>query len=278
MHEKLRRVKDKLSMKRRDSAHASTQHASTDAETSSQASFLGLPPEIRNVIYEHVAFDTVLSISCTKRRKPPPIVGLLLACRQTWQEYRALMLSQAIILVSVTDYNFSNVIRVFEHMCEADLDLLRANEQLWLLLYIGHTPGQEERGRLRGWCDYRNANDQKPYFGRQRMPKDLLFRYTVRFLNNMRPPRPMSRYLNGYQMKVDLIRTHLRMVTKMLTAERDNPTEELKRMQEDLEIFVPVLEELQRMAPEERRGSVGARSDSLGPRLDSVASADLVTY
>lgn len=204
------------------------------------ASFLGLPPEIRNQVYEEIALTTQLNIYTTKLRKPPPPIGLLLACRQTCREYRALLLSTASIIISVADYSFNNLVRVLEQLGQADLSSLRLNSQLWILLHLSHVPSRDDRRNLLGWLDYRASPSEAPYFGPGRKAASrLLFQYDVRFLNNMRPPRPVSRYNSGFQMKLDLLRTHLRMYQELSSEEC--PNRELERLRNDLEDYANLL-------------------------------------
>ena len=251
MRDKLRKVKHKLSSKkRRFSAFNSTVAGSRDtscaAEISTQASLLGLPPEIRNVIYEYLSIDTILMLPCTKHRKPPPPIGLLLACKQLREEYRTLLWTQATVSIHVTDYNFSNMVRVFEKMSESDISTLKMNNNLWIELYLSHVPSRDDRKALRSWCDYR-AGSGRPYFDKDghRLSRDFMFQYSARFLPQIRPPRPISRYTNGYQMKLDLLRTHVRMATRLQFVDNDTPNEELKRVRTDLEECTKILDELQ---------------------------------
>ena len=210
------------------------------------ASFLGLPAEIRNQIYEELALDTSLHLWPTKERKSPPPVGLLLACRQTQQEYRAVLFSNASVLITIAEYNFSNLVRVLEKLPERDVDCLKLNNQVWILLLIGHVPTRDDHKNLRGWVDYRGSRSNQPYFGPGRAAaQDLIFEYDVRFLNQIRPPKPISRYANGYQMKLDLLRSHLRMYNRLQSGdEDDNPNEELNQLRSNIGHCIEIFEEL----------------------------------
>lgn len=108
---KFRRVKDKLSKRRKDSVVDSTRTKSYESEISAEASLLGLPAELRNQIYLHLASATTLVLSPGSPKKRPTPVGLLLACKQTWEEYRAILLSQAALTIIVSNYNFNIVVR-----------------------------------------------------------------------------------------------------------------------------------------------------------------------
>ena len=253
MRDKLRKVKHKLSSKKRrfsafDSSVGGSRNTSCAAEISTQASLLGLPPEIRNEIYEYLSLETILVLPCTKPRKPSPPIGLLLACKQLWKEYRTLLLTQAAISIHVTDYNFSNMVRVFENMSQDDISILKTNTNLCIELYISHVPSREDRKALQSWCCYRASKIPNSYFNKSGngLPQDLVFQYKAKYLPQIRPPRPVSRYTNGYQMKSDLLRTHVRMAGRLQSLqslEDDTPNEELTRVRVDLEDCVRVLDE-----------------------------------
>lgn len=251
MRDKLQKVKTKLSSKKRrfsafDSSVDGSRNTSCAAEISTQASLLGLPPEIRNVIYEELANNTVLTLSISKGRKGAPPIGLLLACKQTFREFRTLLLTQAMIALHVTDYNFSNVVRAFERMNETDISILSANSNLWIELYFSHVPSRDDRQALRAWCEYRSNQGLGPYFkSGRRVPQDMIFQYAARFSSQIRPPRPTSRYANGYQMKYDILRTHVRMTSRLhIGNEETPPNEELKRIKTDLEECAKIFENL----------------------------------
>lgn len=59
----------------------------------------------------------------------------------------------------------------------------------------------------------------------------------------MRPPRPASRYSNGFEMKLDLLRTHVRMAKRLLAPDEE-PTFEMVKLREDLDDCVRVLKEI----------------------------------
>lgn len=110
---KFRRVKDKLSKRRKESLVDSTRTNSHESEISVEASLLGLPAELRNEIYLHLAASTTLVLSPGSPKKRPIPVGLLLACRQTWEEYRAILLTQAALVIVISNYNFNIVVRTY---------------------------------------------------------------------------------------------------------------------------------------------------------------------
>ena len=236
-----------------------------EANVHYEASLLGLPPEIRNQIYEDLALDSTLCLSTTKARKPPPPIGLLFACRQTHREYRSLLFSTATVLVSVTEYNFSNLVRVLEKLSEADVSSLKMNSQLWISIHLEHVPSRENRRNLKGWLDYRNSSDPHGYFGPGRVAaNELDFHYGIRFLNQMRPPRHFIRYANGYQMKADLLRSHIRVYRHLeFVAENESPNGELKRLQEDLEESAKVLEDLEKDRPHRLLGPLAQGTNQL---------------
>ena len=247
MRTKLLRVRDKLSMRRKDSAVDSMRTNSNVSETNVQPSFLGLPAEIRNDIYQCLATSTTLTLSPASPKKRPSPVGLMLACKQTWKEYRAILLTCATFIISVHSYHFDVVVRTFEKLNGTDLALMKMNESLWIYLQLAHVPSRDDRKALRAWCDYRGDTVMKPYFGTgQRIPQDVIFQYSVKFLTHMRPPRPPSRYQNGFEMKLDLLRTHLRMAGRLRTPEEEEaaPSFELKKMREDFDECAGILQDL----------------------------------
>ncbi|TKA70116.1 hypothetical protein B0A55_06975 [Friedmanniomyces simplex] len=234
MLRKLRRASQQWSNKRRDSligTRSTQQNAS-----STNASFLGLPPEIRNQIYELSAAATSLTLPPMRSRKGPRPVGLLLACKQTHREYRALLLSQANIVVLISAFDFSNIIRVLQALPAKDAEALQTNTRLCMSLFLSHVPSREERRALLAWFVYR---------GDPNSDKAILFRYDVQFNIRLRPPRPPSRYLNGYHMKYDLLLTLIRRYVGLRHAVQEiaSSTDELDRMLTDLQCCAGVLED-----------------------------------
>ena len=214
----------------------------------SQSSFLGLPAEIRNQIYQELAAESLLILRPFKPKKPNALNGLLLACKQTRQEFKQLLFATAQIQIFVSEYKFSNVVRVLETLHEDDLEMLKLNPNLWIIFHLAHVPSRDDRKNLQGWIDYRGSKFCLPYFGSaqaQIAARELLFEYDVRFTNQIRPPRPSIRYSNGHDMKVDLLRSHLRMYQFL---ERENadeePSQELVRLRSNIEECVQLFEEL----------------------------------
>ena len=247
MPKRLRRAVNRLTSRGKGRSRDTLQPSDRqDANAHTHASFLGLPPEIRNQIYEELALNTSLNLWPTKERRSPPPVGLLLACRQTQQEYRAVLLANASVLITIAEYNFTNLVRVLEKLSEKDIDCLKLNSQVWILLLVGHVPTREDHKNLRGWVDYRGSKSTQPYFGPGRAAaQDLIFEYDVRFLNQIRPPKPISRYANGYQMKLDLLRSHLRMYNRLQSGDEDeSPNEELNRLRNNIGECIGLFEEL----------------------------------
>ena len=160
-----------------------------------------------------------------------------------------MLLSHAEIHVSVSNYSFSNLVRVLEKMREDDVAALRLNSQLWILLHVSHVPSREDRTNLRGWCDYRDSENPRQYFGLGRKAgNDLTFEYDVRFLQHVRPPRPMLRYANGYQMKLDLLRSHLKMYRRLQSPDDEVYScthGEMARLRQNIGECIQLYEELQ---------------------------------
>lgn len=277
LHKAVKRLTLRAKGRTRDSKEPSD---GQDTNDHPHASLLGLPAEIRNQIYEELAWDTTLRLCPVKERKPPPPVGLLLACRQTQQEYRAVLLSNAQILITVAGYNFSNLVRVLEKLRERDIDCLKLNAQVWVLLLVGHVPTREDHKNLRGWVDYRESKSTCPYFGPGRAAaKDLIFEYDVHFTNQIRPPRPICRYANGYQMKLDLLRSHLKMYNRLQFGTEDEPpNEELDRIRQNIGQCVELFEELhvQRYEQAARSFSVST-TQSVPSSLVSNSTASTAT-
>ena len=223
-------------------------------EDEEQSPLMRLPAELRNQIYEHLAWNTTLILSPVSPKKRPPPVGLLLACRQTRAEYRDILMTNAAFMLIVANYNFSVVIRTFERLSDHDLSLLHKNPRLLVYLQIAHVPSRDDKNLLKAWRDYRGDAVIKPYFtAGRRLPRDLVFEYDVMFLHHMRPPRPIIRYTNGYEMRLDLLRTHLRMAQRMQALEPDVQSHELQKIQEDLKEREKLLKDLA-----EGRGSISA--------------------
>ena len=250
MLQRVRRASQQLSLKRKDSGvHSPTTNSHDLSKTYPKTSLLGLPPEIRNEIYEHLALDTTLTLAPSKNRKRPVPVGLILACWQTHHEYRSLLLSLAAIHIQVHDYDFNNLMRVLDKQREIDQVALKDNPQLWINLHLAHVPSRDDRTGLANWCTYRTDSTFRwTYYGRKLRPPidELIFQYDVRFLNHMRPPRPSNRYTNGYQMKLDLLRSHLRMFRNLQSTADDPAQEELKQVLENMEACGKILEDLQK--------------------------------
>jgi len=225
MIRKLRKASLQWSAKRRDSAAALSSH---DEIHNSDASFLGLPPEIRNQIYEHVAKTTTLTLATVKSRKKPSPVGLLLACRQTHHEYRALMLSQAKIIAWISGFDFSNIVRVLQTASAADTTALQKNKRLSVSLFIGHVASTEELRYLLQWLTYHaNVTSENA----------VRWDYDVMWGGNLRPPRPAARYHTREHMKQDLMNSFIRRFTRMRPAvlELAGSTDELDRLSADFE-------------------------------------------
>jgi hypothetical protein len=210
-------------------------------------SFLALPPEIRNQIYQSLAAETTLTLATSKQRKPPPIISLLLACHQTRREYMKMLLANAHILISISEYQFGNLVRVLECMPSEYIEALRLNPDLWILLCISRVPSRDDRKNLRGWIDYRRSDHRTPFFGPNgQAAGELEFEYDVRFGTMLRPPRRHSSYVSSYSLKLDLLRSHLRMYRKL---EEDLAAQgaegELRKLRSNIQECVQLFEELQ---------------------------------
>ncbi|KAK3071702.1 hypothetical protein LTR53_008168 [Teratosphaeriaceae sp. CCFEE 6253] len=237
MLRKLRRASLQWSNKRRDSTIGT---CSPCESIQPDASLLGLPPEIRNQIYEYLAVSTTLTVPPVKSRKSPRPVGLLLACRQTYREYPS-------IVVLISGFDFTNVIRVLQAMPAKDTAALQTNPRLCMSLFLTHVASAEERRYLLKWLNYRAELASE---------EAIDFDYDVQFNVRLRPPRPAARYVNGYHMKQDLLVTLVRRFVRMrpAVAELVGSTAELDRMMLDLERCAAVLEEIMQ-SPDQSDGA-----------------------
>ncbi|TKA72288.1 hypothetical protein B0A55_06190 [Friedmanniomyces simplex] len=195
------------------------------------ASFLGLPPELRNAIYECLARETTLNLALTKRRskRPHPISGLLLVNKQIHGEFRPLLLASARISIPVADFDFGTVIRALEAIPEDDRRALAANHRFYLTLFMAHAPKQSDLEGLAAWLGYRAEAEQ---------PKDataptseqvplhaLRFRYNAK----IDPARSMVSRRN---MRVALLTALIRKIAAL--GGHKNHTVEKRRMMRDL--------------------------------------------
>ncbi|KAK3058342.1 ferrochelatase hem15 [Extremus antarcticus] len=213
------------------------------------ASFLGLPAELRNQVYHELAAQTALTLTPFRLKKAPVLNGLLLACHQTRAEFKKVLFANAHVTINIHEYKFSNLIRVLETLSEEHLSMLKLNRDIWIIFYLAHVPTRDDRRNLRGWIDYRGSRFCVPYFGSaqaQQAARELFFEYDVRYLDRLRPPRPPIRYLTRHDMKLDLLRSHLRMYKHLEREdEEDAPSEELVRLRRNVEECVQLLEDLQ---------------------------------
>lgn len=240
--------------KRRDSVFATvdTDHKPSIAEP---VTFLGLPPELRNNIYEFAASDTVLSLAPAKPRKQPQPTNLLLVSKQTRAEYLPILLSLATCTAQVAGYDFRNLIRVLGRTSHKDMGALKSNRNLWVDLLISHVPNRDYRNGLRHWLDYRKRNTESSNI--------LAWQYDVSWRNPLRPPRPAIRYTNIYQLKLDLLRTHQKMVTTVHLAVMPSITSgqgELGELDAEQEQLRACLADFQRLLTEAAGAGAAAES------------------
>ena len=128
--------------------------------------FFKLPPELRSLIYEYVAFDSVVVgrerfnllesdtlLSAVQDRNLAP--GLLTTCKQTRDEYLPIMCAHAHILLPVFDWRFDDAIEMREKQPINLRRALRANEH-GLAIAI-QASGWTDAGKdiLLKWLDYR---------------------------------------------------------------------------------------------------------------------------
>lgn len=133
------------------------------ATATTTTNFFSLPAELRNVVYETVAAKTVLRItdhrsSRLSKKRPIPTPSLLVASQQCRAEYLPILLSTARIEISITDFDFSNLMRVTGSLYNTELRALRQNRRLMTILSFSRSPklGALE-SNLRRWATHRSA-------------------------------------------------------------------------------------------------------------------------
>lgn len=174
----------------------------------SGASFLDLPPEIRNRIYEELVANTILVIPAKPRWKNRRLPGLLLACRQTNQELRSLWMTSVPIYAQVINLDFRILIIHLEKL-PSDVRTAVRHKSLGVEMLIAHPPDREEWSTLIHWFDYCAA----------RLPGQSI-NYKVQFGAKLKPPRPASRYVNATHMQKELLQTHIGALRQLVTAWR----------------------------------------------------------
>ncbi|KAK3111986.1 ferrochelatase hem15 [Teratosphaeriaceae sp. CCFEE 6253] len=221
------RIGSKASSQPRGDGTAPPLRASPNA-----ASFLGLPPELRNAIYESLALDTMLTLALAKRmsKRPRPVARLLLVSKQASREFRPLLLAKARLSIPVLGFDFSAVVRAVEGMSQDDLHALAANPRFYLTLSMNHVPKLSQLESLATWIGYRAAGDSQSEGAVSRTsepatPHSLRFRYDAKIT----PSRSMISQRN---MKVALLKALIRQIGQL--GGRANETQERKRMMRDL--------------------------------------------
>ncbi|KAM0716308.1 hypothetical protein Q7P37_007753 [Cladosporium fusiforme] len=164
MLEKLRRKSRELS-----AAFATTTRRAEkkDSPPSSlkQTSFLDLPPELRNQIYELVANDakSVTLVSSSPKPIPP---ALFLVNHQIRSEYRPILLSHVPVRTYVHNFDFKPLMRSIGSFYSSELKALRANRDLVVCVqfaYCDPLRGQRHDS-LRQWVVKRsNSLDRLPW-------------------------------------------------------------------------------------------------------------------
>lgn len=127
--------------------------------------FFDLPAEIRNVIYEDVASETKLYVSCTAAKKkekeakipPQTTPALLLVSKQTRIEYLPVLLERAIISFAIRDFDFRNLMRVSSSLYSSELKALRKNPRLTIRL-LATKPTKDALASLRRWAQRRTED------------------------------------------------------------------------------------------------------------------------
>ncbi|KAF1824518.1 uncharacterized protein K489DRAFT_408885 [Dissoconium aciculare CBS 342.82] len=135
----------------------------TSWECQPPASLLGLPYDIRQRIFRHLATSTNLTL-CPPRvanarqkssspRKSTSVepVPLLLVNRQLRTEYAPVLLANAAIEIRVLSYDFSNLAAALSNHSEADRTALSRNVNIWIQVIVSHVPTSDDQARLKEW-------------------------------------------------------------------------------------------------------------------------------
>lgn len=151
------------------------------ATTTPISSFLDLPPELRNLIYELVAFQTT-SVKIKPGRFVVRNHALLLVCLQTHQDYFSVLqhhiTHQAIHFhAEVEDFNFEDVRTALKRLPPHEDNTQR---KLSIKLAFG-TPGEVEIASLTRWLQFcENDNAITRTFKREYVPSFDWHRYESR--------------------------------------------------------------------------------------------------
>lgn len=128
------------------------------------ASFLDLPAELRNHIYELVAHGTksLTLVSGVPKPNPP---ALFLVNHQIRSEYRPILLSQIPVHTCVQSFDFKPLMRSIGSFYSSELKALRANPDLVIDIQIDDfNSGKSHRDSLRRWAVKRSGNlDRLPW-------------------------------------------------------------------------------------------------------------------
>ncbi|KAK3673303.1 hypothetical protein LTR78_006848 [Recurvomyces mirabilis] len=123
---------------------------------STKASFLGLPSELRNAVYERLATDMVLSpVVPSKRRRRPPPLSVLLVCKQIHFEVRDVLLANARIHFQAPNYDFTGLTSSIEAMPCKTLQALISNTSLYVRLVVDNAPNRSQLDHISAWLAYR---------------------------------------------------------------------------------------------------------------------------
>lgn len=127
-------------------------------------SFLDLPPELRNQIYELVA-NQVKSLTLISTSPKPTPPALFLVNHQIRSEYRPILLSRIPVQTHVHNFDFKPLMRSIGSFYSSELKALRANSHLVIhVQFEKFDPGKTHRDSLRRWAVKRSANlDRLPW-------------------------------------------------------------------------------------------------------------------
>ena len=138
-----------------DPTPASTSDSSSK---STRTTFFDLPAELRNVVYKQIAEETKILVPIPSKKAaktPPPIPSLMLASKQTRQEFIPLLLEHGTIAFQIKDWDFQPLIRLLRSLYSTELKSLRCNGRLRVCIWLER---MDDSGpdRLRKWLVFRS--------------------------------------------------------------------------------------------------------------------------
>lgn len=136
-------------------------------------SFLDLPPEIRNMIYDHVhnfaplkyvpsldssakSIERLHTVHPDSARQPARMPILLGLCKQIRAEFVPWLLRSTAIAFTVVDFDFRYLTRFLKHLTRPELESLKANPDVSIVIVGVGKPGMD---RLYNWIRFLATDD-----------------------------------------------------------------------------------------------------------------------